>query len=72
MNTKIDGSSSRFSSKNTRHQAPEPPLPPIVAELRPWAAVKFTAGFCDVSGRCVLADLVGRLSGAPSWLCFSL
>ncbi|KAI3437768.1 hypothetical protein D9Q98_000215 [Chlorella vulgaris] len=47
MSTKIKGSSSRVSKTSPRSPAPEPPLPPIVAELRPWAADKFTAGYCD-------------------------
>lgn len=45
---KLSSKRSSSSSKQTS-TAPEPPLPPIVAELRPWVVAKFSAGYCDVS-----------------------
>ena len=39
-------STSRKSSQGSL----EPPLPPIVDDVRPWGAEKFSAGFPSVSG----------------------
>jgi hypothetical protein len=41
--------SNSSSSTSTSRSTWEPPLPPVPADLRPWGAEPFSAGFTDVS-----------------------
>ena len=57
--SKKPSSSNPLKQSKQSSGSQEPPLEPIVADLRPWVVDKFSAGFCDVSvmlgaGRMVL------------------